>query len=121
MSVLDRVFDRDPALAKAIAEKHQISPDLRRAPVQPVLVEANQVPVRILRSERGEAADVQLDSMQQLTDKLASRRRIPIPVIWDQMNFELVSPVPIEMLRFYDIQCHDSSVGCRDFTLVEIP
>ena len=118
MSVLDKLFDHDPTLGQAIAEKHQISPELRRSPPYPVLVQANQVPIRILESERGEAADVQLDSMQQLTDTLPDH---PTPVLWDQMNFELISPVPSERLRYYEIRCRDSSLGCPDFTLEEIP
>ena len=118
MSLLDRLFDHDPTLAQAIAEKHQISPDLRRVPVQPVLVEANQVPVGILKSERGEAADVILDSMQQLAHTLPDH---PAPTLWGQMNFELMSPIPSEMLRYYNIRCKGNSHDCQSFTLEEIP
>lgn len=114
--VLDKLFDHDPALAQAIAERHQISPDLRRAPGQPVLVEASRVPLRSLKSERGEAADVVLDEMQRRADTRPDQ-----PVLWDQMNFELMSPMPSEMLRYYDISCKGGSHDCQGFTLEEIP
>ena len=116
--VLDKLFDQDPARAQAIAERHQISPDLRGLPPQPVLVEANQVPVRIVKSERGESADAQLKRMQQFADTRPDQRT---PVLWDQMNFEPVSPMPSEALRCYDIRCDGSSPGSQSFTLEEIP
>ena len=118
MSVLEKLFDHDPAHAQAIAERHQISPDLRRAAKQPVLVEANRVPLRSLKSERGEAADVVLDEMQRRADTLPD---LPTPVLWDQSNFELTSPMPSEMLRCYDIRCEGNSHDCQRFTLEEIP
>ena len=116
MFVLDKLFDHDPALAQAIAERHQISPDLQRAPVQPILVEASRISVRSLKSERVEAADVVLERMQHLTDTLPDQ-----PVRWAQMNFELTSPMPSEMLRYYDIRCKGSSHDCQGSTIEEIP
>ena len=118
MDVLEKLFDYEPSLAQQIAEKHQISPDLRYLDAQPVLVEAKHVPVRNLKSERGEAAGVQLNSMQELADK---HPVLTIPVLWDQMNFELISPVPSEMLRYYEIRLQDGTPSCLDFTLVDTP
>ncbi|MDE2716335.1 MAG: hypothetical protein OXI33_04875 [Chloroflexota bacterium] len=117
MAVLDKLFDHDPTRAQEIAEKHQICPDLRHLAAQPVLVEANQVPIRILKSERGDDASVQIERMQQFADKSPGGR---IPVIWDQMNFELIAPVPSKMLHYYDIHC-DSRTDRGNFTLQEIP
>ena len=117
MKVLERLHKQDPARSRAMAARHQIDPRLRVSEHRPLLLEASHVPVRNLNSECGEDPMTLLDLIQGYVDRnpnLFSR------FFGQLLNFELISPMPGDGLRYYEIRSDSASLGQRKYELKEI-
>jgi len=77
-----------------------------RKPCAPILVEAIDIPVELLRAEQGGSRHSALDRMNSALDDMSLYDRVV-----QQANFELVAPIPSRQLRFYAIR---ASVGVAD-------
>ena len=105
ISLFDRLKVRDEGKAREVASKHPIISELLSLEHQPLLVEALRVPIRSLRSEKGDAPEVVIDQINNLTDGIDPEL---FPIVCQQCNFELTHYLPADNLRYYEIEWHDS-------------
>ena len=98
--LLQALEKHDNRLSKQLHEKYPKFGALYRARHQPLLIEATHVPIQSLRSEGGEGALATIEIMNQHMEESANMRHI----MWQQSNFELVIPLPVDELSYYDIE-----------------
>jgi hypothetical protein len=78
--------------------------DFAGQPKSPVVVEANDVEVDCLLTERGQSCEQVLEALQDALDDLDRDHDYDLFDTWvQQMNFELARPVPPSQLRFHRI------------------
>jgi len=94
--ILDKLLPQVPSLATQEPISRIVA--LAKTPRQPILVEACDVPVALLRAEQGGSCSPCLEFIEHV---------LADPDIYDmvvqQANFELLAPIPASQLRFYKI------------------
>ena len=114
ISLFDELKVRDEGKAREVASKYPIIPELLSLEHQPLLVEALQVPIRSLRSEKGDAPEVVIDQINNFTDGIDPEL---FHVVCQQCNFELIHPLPADNLRYYEIEWHNSDLNLPKYSL----
>lgn len=114
ISLFDELKVRDEGKAREVASKYPIIPELLSLEHQPLLVEALQVPIRSLRSEKGDAPEVVIDEINNLADGMDPEL---FPVVCQQHNFELIHSLPADNLRYYEIEWHNSDPDLPKYSL----
>jgi hypothetical protein len=98
LKILNAVLGQLPALASQ--EPFSTVLDFAGQPKSPIVVEAHDVQANWLRSERGEPCGQVLEALQNTLD---DDDHDLFDIFTQQMNFELVHPVPPSQLRFHRI------------------
>ena len=114
ISLFDKLKVRDEGSAREVASKYPIISELLSLEHQPLLVEALRVPIRSLRSENGDAPEVVIGQINNLTDGMDPKL---FPVGCQQCNFELTHYLPAENLRYYEIEWHNSDIISPKYSL----
>ncbi len=114
ISLFDKLKAWNEGKAREVASKYSTISELLSLERQPLLVEALRVPIRSLRSEKGDAPEVVIDQINNLPDGMDS---ILFHVVFQQHNFELIGPLPVENLRYYEIEWHNSDPDLPKYSL----
>ena len=114
ISLFDELKVRDEGKAREVASKYPIISELLNLEHRPLLVEALQVPIRSLRSEKGDAPEVVIDQINNLPDGMDSKS---FHLVCQQHNFELIHPLPADNLRYYEIEWHNSDTISPKYSL----
>ena len=95
----ERLKECDVHGADEIIEKFPELLELYEMPHQPLLIEALYIPIRNLRSKRGEDPS---DTLSHMRESQPLRNELNDP--WDWYSFELTAPHPAQNLKFYRIE-----------------
>ena len=114
LSLFDELKVRDESKAREVASKYPVISELLSLEHQPLLVEALQVPIRSLRSEKGDTPEVVINQINNLSDGMDPE---PFHGMCQQCNFELIHPLPADNLRYYEIEWHNSDPALPKYSL----
>ena len=96
--------------ANRIIKKYPELLKLYEMPHQPLLIEALDIPIRNLRSERGEDPAYALRMLMENADG-------PRKFTWEQCNFELIAPHSAANLKYYCIEYKNADSVFPEYSL----
>ena len=108
--MFDKLKAYDLHRANGIIERYPELLKLYEIPHQPLLVEALDIPIRNLRTERGEDPAHALRMLRENADG-------PHKLIWEQLNFELTVPHSAVNLKYYRIEHTNADSTFPEYSL----
>ena len=107
VALLGELEKRDSRLAERITQRYPDIANLREIKHEPLLVKAVDVPITNLRSENGDDVLLEIEKMKELMNGLDSNMH---DLIWQQSNFELITPVSAQNIEYYTIEWHEEKL-----------
>ncbi len=96
VTLLEKLEKHDKSLSWRILKQYPNLSGLRELEKQPILIEVSQVPISSLRSENGRDAFITINEIQEFMSETDPRM---LHILCQQCNFELVVPLPANMLN----------------------
>ena len=107
ITLLEGLTKHDKPLAQEILQRYPNVASLRaNRDRYPVLIEATQIPITSLQSEKGGDASETISLIEEI---LNENDQTMFQILCQQFNFELVVALPENSLRYYEIERHESN------------